>query len=209
MPITSSMPAAALLAVCLTSAVRAQDPATPPPAAPAGCIAIMAATVTGVDGNAAEAGTAVRDVFISFLSGPSMAPVALESRVRQLAVEEARQQNCAYMVTASLTRKRSGGGGLAKALGHAAGTAAWYVPGAAAGAVVGALSVGAAQAVQDITSSTRAKDEMRLEWSLTSLATQKSAANSNDKRKATSDGEDLLTPLIQRAAESIVAVVIK
>lgn len=209
MLINASMPAAALLAVCLTSAVRAQDPGTPP-AAPAGCIAIMAATVTGVEGNAAEAGTAVRDVFISFLSGPSMAPVALESRVRQLAVEEAREKNCAYMVTASLARKRSGGGGLAKALGHAAGTAAWYVPGSAAGGViVRGLSVGAAQAVQDITSSTRAKDEMRLEWSLTALATQTSAANSNDKRKAVSDGEDLLTPLVQRAAESIVAVVFK
>lgn len=213
MPIRFPMPAAAavLFAVSLTSAVRAQDPATSPPAAPAGCIAIMAATVTGVDGNAAEAGTAVRDVFISFLSGPSMKPVALESRVRQLAVEEARQHNCAYIVTASLSRKRSGGGGLAKALGRAAGTAAWYVPGGAAagGAVVHGLSIGAAQAVQEITSSTRARDEMRLEWTLMALPTKKSAASSNDKRKAASDGEDLLTPLVQRAAESIVAVVLK
>ena len=33
--------------------------------------------------------------------------------------------------------------------------------------------------------------------------------SSNDKLKASSDGEDLLTPLVQRAAEAIVRTVLK
>jgi hypothetical protein len=172
----------------------------------------MPASVTGVDGSAVEAGNAVRDLIISFLTGPSMQPVAIEARVRQLAVEEAKQKGCAYVVTSSLSRKRGGSGsGFGQAVGRAAGTAAWSVPGSAGvgGAVIRGASVGAAEAVQQMTSSTRAKDEMRLEWTLSPLASEKAAMSSNDKLKASSDGEDLLTPLVQRAAEAIVRTVLK
>jgi hypothetical protein len=57
---------------------------------------------------------------------------------------------------------------------------------------------------------TRAKDEMRLEWTITALAAgARSAAPKSEKLKASSDGEDLLTPLVQRAAENIVETVLK
>ena len=190
----------------------AAAPSTQSPGATPPCIGVMAASVTGLDGNAGDAGKAVRDVFVSFLTGPSMQPVALEARVLQLAIEEAKQKNCAYILAASVSRKRGGGGSaFGTALGRAAGTAAWYVPGGAGvgGAVVRGLSVGAAEAVQQITSSTRAKDEMRLEWTLTPLASSSAPTSKNEKLKASSDGEDLLTPLVQRAAEIIVQTVLK
>ena len=198
-----------ILAVAVAVAA-APSPQATTPSAP--CIAVMPASVTGVDGSAVEAGNAVRDLIISFLTGPSMQPVAIEARVRQLAVEEAKQKGCAYVVTSSLSRKRGGSGsGFGQAVGRAAGTAAWSVPGSAGvgGAVIRGASVGAAEAVQQMTSSTRAKDEMRLEWTLSPLASEKAAMSSNDKLKASSDGEDLLTPLVQRAAEAIVRTVLK
>lgn len=176
------------------------------------CIAVMPATVTGVDGNAAEAGNAVRDLFISSLTGPSMQLVPLESRVRQLAIEEAKQKGCAYVVSASLSRKRGRGGSvLGSALGRAAGTAAWYVPGASTGAaVVRGLGAGAAEAVHHMATTTKAKDEMQLEWMLMPLGSSSTpSVKKDDKLKASSDGEDLLTPLVQRAAEAIVQAVLK
>lgn len=183
-----------------------------PPSVP-GCIGIMAASVTGLDGDAVGAGNAVRDLFVTFLTGPSMQPVVLEARVRQLAVEEAKAKNCAYLVAASVSRKRGGGSSaFGAALGRAAGTAAWHVPGGAGvgGAVVRGVSVGAAEAVQQMTSSTRAKDEIRIEWTLTALSSPSPpAASKKDKLKASSDGEDLLTPLVARAAEVIVRTVLK
>src|SRR5215210_1382835 len=96
-----------ILAAALSAAVAPSTQSSPQTTP---CIGVMAATVTGVDGNAADAGKAVRDVFISFLTGPSMQPVPLEARVRQLAIEEAKQKHCVYVVVASLSRKRSGGG---------------------------------------------------------------------------------------------------
>ncbi len=88
----------------------------------------MSATVTGVDGNAAESGEAIRDLLVSFLSGPSMQPVTLDARVRPLALEEAKQKGCAYFITTTATRKRGGGGGFGRVLGQAAETASWYIP---------------------------------------------------------------------------------
>lgn len=194
----------------LPSIASAQEPAAA--AQPADvCIAVMAASVTGVDGNAAEAGEALRDLLVSFLTGPSMQPLALEARVRPLALEEAKQKGCAYFVTTTAARKRGGNGGLGRVLGQAAETASWYIPGGSGGAAVGrAVSAGTARSLGNMAATTRAKDEMRLEWTITSLAAgARPASPRSEKLKATSDGEDLLTPLVQRAAESIVETVIK
>jgi hypothetical protein len=57
---------------------------------------------------------------------------------------------------------------------------------------------------------TRSKDEMRLEWTVTSLAAgARPGSPRSEKLKASADGEDLLSPLVQRAAESIVETVMK
>ena len=185
-----------------------QDPA--PGAASVVCVSVMPATMTGVAGNAAESGAAARDLLISFLSGPRLKTTTLDSRVRVQAVEEARQKDCGHMVTMALSLKRSGGGGgFGRVLGEAAGTAAWHIPGGSATASIArGVGVGAARAIGDIAAATRAKDELKLEWSLSPLASGRPTTKS-DKLKAKSDGEDLLTPLVQRAAESIAEVLIK
>jgi hypothetical protein len=164
-----------------------------------------------VDGNAGEAGEALRDLVVSFLSGPTMEPVALESRVRALAIEEAKQKGCAYFVTTTAARKRGGGGGLGRVLGQAAESASWYIPGGSGGAAVGrAVSAGTARTLGHMAATTRAKDEMRLEWTVTALANgARPGSSRSEKLKASSDGEDLLTPLVQRAAENIVETVLK
>lgn len=200
--------AALSLALLIPVSAQAQAPEGAP--ADAVCLAIMPATVTGVE-SAAEAATAVQEVFVSLLSGPTLNPVALESRLKVQAAQEAKQKGCGYLITATVHRKRSGGGSaLGRVVGQAAGQAAWYIPG---GHTVGTgvargLSIGAAQALSTMASSTRAKDEMQMEWALTvpAGATIKSRS---EKRKASSDGEDVLTPLVQRAAESIAELVIR
>jgi hypothetical protein len=199
-----------VLLFALPTAAAVQEPIAPAKPA-AACIAVMSATVTGVDGNAAESGEAIRDLLVSFLSGPSMQPVTLDARVRPLALEEAKQKGCAYFITTTATRKRGGGGGFGRVLGQAAETASWYIPGGSGGAAVGrAVSAGTARTLGNMAATTRAKDEMRFEWTVTSLAEgARPASPRSEKLKASSDGEDLLTPLVQRAAENIVETVLK
>jgi hypothetical protein len=171
------------------------------------CIALVLPSVQGVEGSATDAGNAVRDLLASYLNGPSVQALALEARLPSQAVEEARQKQCANVLTATLTRKHSGGGVLAKALAQSAGTAAWSLPGCATvgSAVARSAAVGGAQAVATIASSTKAKDEMRLEYTLSASDGAPRGGPRTQKAKATADREDLLTPLVERAATDIVA----
>jgi hypothetical protein len=196
---------------CLVpAAAAAQADSAATPAAEAPCVAVMPAVVSGIQGNAADAAAAARDALVSFLSGPALRPVALDARVRLQAVEEARQKNCTQLITLTLTKKRGGRSSVGRVVGRAAGSAAYHLPGGGSvgTAVARGLGIGTVHALSDMAATTRAKDEMQLEWTLGSIdggAPSKKA----EKIKATADGEDLLTPLVQRSADAIVELLLK
>jgi hypothetical protein len=184
-----------------------------PPAAPADmvCTAIVLPAVEGIEGDSAAVASSLRAMFVSYLTGPSMKAVPLDARLASQASEEARLKECPRVLTVTLVRKHSGGGhALAGALGRAAGTAAWYIPG---GSVAGSAAIhgaaAGAEAVGYAAASTRAKDEMRLDYSVKSVDGAAILPTKSDKAKAKSDGEDLLTPLVARASEVIGAAVTK
>ncbi len=200
-----------VLALPAISAAQA-DPAVEVSAVPTpSCIAIVLPSVQGVDGSAGDVSGALRELLTSYLTGPSLRTIPLEARLLSQAVEEARQKGCDNILTATLTRKRSGGGALGRALGQAAGTAAWYVPGttSASGVMARGAVIAGAQAVSTVASSTRAKDEMRLDYRFSTLDAAATARPVTLKAKAQSDGEDILTPLAEKAAEAIASAATK
>jgi hypothetical protein len=157
--------------------------------------------------------TAVRETFTSFLTGPSLSVKPLNARLQSQVREEAKQAGCPYLLLTSVKHERkSGGGGL---LGRMAGGAvqqgAWAV-GGSAGTVgrvaAGATAGAAAHAAYDYSTHFRTKDELTLTYRLESPGGA-ALAEKTEKRKAKSDGEDLLTPLAQSAAEVIAAEVAK
>ncbi len=194
----------------LVLVVVAQEPAPgQSPDAAGTCIAIALPAVQGVEGSAVDVGNAARDLFTSYLAGPAIQVTALETRLASQAPEEARQRGCGHVLIASLTKKRSGGGGmLGRVMGQAGSTVAWQIPGGGVGtAVARGVAVAGAQAVSELASTTKAKDEMKLEYRVTATDGRTVLKPKDEKLKASVDGEDLLTPLIQRASESIVAAV--
>jgi hypothetical protein len=56
-----------------------------------------------------------------------------------------------------------------------------------------------------LTSATRARDEMKLEYRFSSLDDALSTPMTTQRANAKVDREDLLTPLVERAAETIAA----
>jgi len=169
------------------------------------CIAVAMPAVQGVPGNATEAASGVRDLMIGYLTAPHVKIVALEARLSSQAIEEAREKSCEPLLFLSLTRK-SGGSRFTKALGQAAGSSAWYLPG---GGTVGsatarAAAAGGLQVASSMASSTKAKDEVRLEYRLQTAAGQTEFGPKTESQTASADGEDLLTPVVMRAAESII-----
>jgi hypothetical protein len=174
------------------------------------CIAIVLPSVQGIEGNATDVATSLRDVFASYLTGPSLQVVALEARLASQAMEEAAQRHCSHVLTVTLNRKR-GGGSFSRIAGQAAGTAAWHVPGGGSvgSAVVRGAAIGTAQAVAAVAAATRAKDEMQIEYRVSSPTGTTEIGPTRDKRKAKIDGEDLLTPLVEKAAGTIVGTLVK
>jgi hypothetical protein len=140
-----------------------------------------------------------------------MKAVPLDARLTSQAAEEARLKDCPRVLTVALKRKPGGGGGrmLAGAVGRAAGTAAWYIPGSSAGRAIAGSAAAGAEAVGYAAAATRAKDEMRLDYTVKSVDGATILTTKSDKAKAKSDGEDLVTPLVARAAEVIAAAVTK
>jgi hypothetical protein len=171
----------------------------------ASCIAIVMPTVQGIPGNAEEAASGVRDLIMKYLTGPSVKLVALESRLPSQAADEAKAKGCEPVLYAGVTRK-TGGGRFAKALGQAAGNSAWFLPGGSTAASAAARAGAAAglQTASSLAASTKAKDAMRLEYRLQSSAGQVEFGPKTESQTASADGEDLLTPIVMRAAEALV-----
>jgi len=53
--------------------------------------------------------------------------------------------------------------------------------------------------------SIKARDEVTLEYKLDHVETAKTALANKDKAKASSDGEDVISPLVQKAAGDVLA----
>ena len=157
------------------AALSAQPAAaqTVPASAEAGtCIAIVLPGVQGVEGDATALGNSVRELFASFLRGPSMQVMTLDARLTAHALEEAKQKSCGRVLTVSLTRKRGGNtmGTIARVAGQAGASAAG---GMGYGATVGAAAArgaanAATQVVNEAARSTKAKDEITIEYKITS-----------------------------------------
>ncbi|MEZ5288673.1 MAG: hypothetical protein R2712_28470 [Vicinamibacterales bacterium] len=170
------------------------------------CIALPLPTLRGADGDGPDLASGLRDLVASFLKGPSLRTVALEARLPAQALEEARAQECGTVLTIALTRKR-GGRGLGRVIGDAAGSAAWHMPyggSSAASTAVRSAAIAGTAAVSSVASNTRVRDELQIEYRLTSDAGA-ALSEGKDRVKAASDGEDLVTPLVERMATAVAA----
>ena len=162
-------------------------------------------------GDAAQSAEALRNSFAGYLNGPSVEVVMLNARLASAALEEARQSQCDYILSSSMTVKKGGGGGsmFGRTLGNIAGSAAGHIPGG------GSATTGAARSVAitgiystaAIAASIKAKDELTLEYKLDSVDTSKTLLTDTSKAKAKADGEDIVTQQVEKAAQAIVLTV--
>lgn len=163
-------------------------------------------------GDATRAAEGVRNSFASFLKGPNVEVVAIEARLPDQVLAEARQKECDYVLFSNLTVKKGKSGGLfGRALGGAIGNAAAVaIPyGNTVGEhVARSVAVQTIYTAADVASSIKAKDEVSLEYKLTKLDGAALVSNTL-KAKADTDGQDVISPLIESAAGAIAGAVRK
>jgi hypothetical protein len=164
------------------------------------CLAPSAAEVpSGVD-----AVTAVRESFTSYLTGPSLTVTPLSARLESQVREEAKLSGCRYVLFTTLRyeRKTTGlfGRIAAGAVQNGAAEIAAYSRTSGGRVIASATSAGAANMA--VSSQIHQRDQLSLQYRLED-ASAKALLDKSAKRVAKTDGEDVLTPMIQSAAEAI------
>ena len=207
--IRSGALAALAVAVPLAPAM-AQDAA---PAGPAVAQICLAPASVEAAPNGVDPVQAVEAAFSTFLNGPTLAVQPLTSRLQSQARQEAKLAGCSFLLltTVKHQRKTGGSGFLGRMAGGAVQQGAWAATGAVGGSTVGRVVAGAAagaasSSINDYAMASRQKDELTLTYRLEDES-GKALVEDSDKRKAKADGEDLLTPIAQKAAEAIAEAV--
>jgi hypothetical protein len=152
----------------------------------------------------------IQTMIVQYLSGPAIEPIPLVALIPSQEEAEAKQKECDFVIYSSLSQKKSGGGGLLRAalplasmipmVGMAAGVAGAVATTAAASAAAGGASVAG---------TVRAKNEVSFDYQLIALGDANPVLSNSTKAKAKTDGEDVITPLIEQAATAIVGEVTK
>jgi len=175
------------------------------------CIAVAFPTVEGVSGNAAETANGLRELMNSYLQGPSIKVVALDAKLPSQAAEEAKAKGCEPMLSLAFSRKSGGNRGFMQALGRGASASSWRLPGggSTASSIAHTGAAAGLEAAGSLAQSTRAKDEVRLEYKLQTADGHVQFGPRTEHQTAKSDGEDLMTPMVMRAAEAVVGEVKK
>jgi hypothetical protein len=186
----------------------ATAPATASPVRSHICLAPSSVQIA--TGTAADAMAAVRAVFTSYLTGPTLEVAPLSSRLPAQARQEAKADNCPYVLFTTLKQVHKTSGGGSSLISRMAGSAVQqgsYAVGGVTSSAGGQVAVNAAggaagAAATNYGSQTKPDDELTLSTQLES-GDGKVLVNMTDKRKAQSVGEDLLTPLVEKAATAV------
>jgi len=178
----------------------------------------------GQGSSGADVAEPVRTTLTAYLAGPATELVPLTARIAIQIDAEAKQLGCAYVLYSAVTQKK--GGGFSKLLG-AASPLAQALP-AMAGMGGSYQAVMATQAVATVATNAAAKsaqeeamealggaaksnikkgDQITLEYRLVRPGEEKPVAASTVVGKATQNGEDLVSPLIEQTATQVLTAI--
>jgi hypothetical protein len=173
----------------------------------AGVIRIgLANTKVGAVGeglSANDLSAAIRNTLAEYLKGTKIELVALEAKLPSALSEEAKEKQCDFVIFASVSHKKGGGGGFGKMLGKMSEVVSRQAIGSSdiGGQIARTTIVSAATASENV----KAKDEISLDFKL--HQGESTVFGKQYKAKAKSDGEDIISPMIEQVAQAILDAV--
>lgn len=159
--------------------------------------------------NAQELSAAIQNTLGEYLKGSKVELVALEAKLPSAQVEEAKEKGVDYVLYVQVSHKKGGGGGFGKMFSAVAPMMSAVIPGAAGvgGMIAGQVVSTAAMSAASASANVKAKDELTLDIKLQNGAIV--ALAKQIKAKAKSEGEDIISPMIEQAAQALVDSVAK
>ena len=170
----------------------------------------------------ADYSTPIRNAEVALMSGPAIEIAALDSHIAMQLQAEAQQKQCDYILFSSVAVKHGSGGGFGK-FAKFGGMAASMTPmGGMARGMGGAVAAQAAgmaasqmaqqQAMNQLAGfngQIKSKDDVTVQYQLVATGQTSPLVQNSLKGKAKSDGEDVLTPLLQQAATDVLGAASK
>ena len=167
-------------------------------------VGVIAKTTSVGEGiTAADLSAAVQNSLSQYLKGTKVEIVPIEAKLAQAQSAEAKEKQCDFVLQATAAHKKGGGGGFGgfgKMLGSVA-------PMLGAGGVVGHIAGSAIVTAASMSGNMKSKDELSLDVKLQSTADNSVALAKVLKVKAKSDGEDIISSVIEQAAQAILDTV--
>jgi len=153
-----------------------------------------------------SAGESLRLLESQYLKGPKIEVVMLTSLLESQVEAEAQEKECDYIVFSAMTQKKGGGMGFLK--GASALMSVIPVAAAARG-VAGAIAAtatasSAAGVASSMSSQVKAKSDVTFEYHMFAVGNTTPVLENKVTAKTRADGEDVITPLVEAAATSIV-----
>lgn len=169
---------------------------------------------------AADYSTPIRNAEVALMSGPAIEVAALDAHVAVQLQAEAQQKQCDYILFSSIAVKHSSGGfgkfakfgGMAASMTPVGAMAGGMRGAAAAQAAAGMAASQAAQhqamnQLAGFNGQIKSKDDVTVQYLLVIPGQSTPVVQNSLAGKAKSDGEDVLTPLLQQAATAVLTSV--
>lgn len=168
----------------------------------------------------ADYSTPIRNAEIALMSGPAVEIAPLDSHIAMQLQAEAQQKQCDYILYSAVTvkHKQSGGFGKFMKMGSMAAnmtpmgamTHSMTTMAATQAASMAASQIAQQQAMNQLASfngQIKSKDDVSVQYQLVAAGQTSPVLQNSLEAKAKSDGEDVLTPLLQQAATSVLTKV--
>ena len=171
----------------------------------------LANVKTGAVGSAISAGelaAAVQNSLMQYLKAPNIEVVVLEAKLPSVIDGEAKEKECDYVIYANVSHKKGGGGfgSFGSTFGSAIGAVGIGHTGSVAGNIAGQVATQAIVSASNVSANVKSKDEITLDVKLNQVGGAAALAKVY-KAKAKSDGDDIISQVIEQAAQAIVTAV--
>jgi len=163
---------------------------------------IVKTTSVGEGVSAANLSRAVEHSLAEYVKGTKVEIIPLEAKLAAAQVEEAKDMGCDYVLAATVAHKKGGGGfgGFGKMFSTVA-------PMAGYGSVAGQVAASAVVTAVSLSGNMKSKDELTMDLKLQSTVDNSVAMAKQLKAKAKADGEDIISQIIEQAAQALIDAV--
>jgi hypothetical protein len=157
-----------------------------------------------------SAGEPVRVMLEQYLTGPTVETLSIAALLPDQIEAEAKSKQCDFLVYSSLSQKKQAGNmGFLKNASSLANMIPMVAMTNSVSAIATSSASAAASQAAGLSSGIKAKSEIVLEYHVNAVGNTSPVLNTTLDTRATADGEDVITPLVEKEATAIMAEVSK